>query len=189
MGKCNGESNGLPSANSFLHMGISTKTTPGQDEEIDELPFGMQSYISSVTFHSRQPRQAFVCHMDPSVFTSPASNRLSLSLEPARVMSIKFFHFAVFELHAIGYSRASLTDRVAFHKGFQHFLDRENLSFELNLSLEALGRPFVWVVRSSVSDEELELVSWTRDPQVAPAQVIVLSYPSVGGFVMNYEWN
>ncbi|GER33520.1 leucine-rich receptor-like protein kinase family protein [Striga asiatica] len=31
---------------------------------------------------------------------------------------------------------------------------------ELGLSLEALGRPFVWVVRRSVLEEELELVSW-----------------------------
>ncbi|GER29711.1 UDP-Glycosyltransferase superfamily protein [Striga asiatica] len=71
---------------------------------------------------------------------------------------------------------------------------------ELGLGLEASGRPFVWVVRRSTSNEELELVSWLGrfEERVrgkglvihgwAP-QVMILSHPSVGGFVTHCGWN
>lgn len=70
---------------------------------------------------------------------------------------------------------------------------------EIGLGLEALGRPFVWVVRGGKSEE---FENWIAEDGFeernrgkgvlvcgwAP-QVLILSHPAVGGFVTHCGWN
>lgn len=71
---------------------------------------------------------------------------------------------------------------------------------ELGLSLEASKRPFIWVIRGGYKKEEME--KWLKEDGFedrikgrgllirgwAP-QVLILSHPSIGGFLTHCGWN
>jgi UDP-glucosyl transferase 73C len=71
---------------------------------------------------------------------------------------------------------------------------------ELALALEASKRPFIWVIREGNKSEELE--KWISEERFeernkgrgliirgwAP-QVLILSHPSIGGFLTHCGWN
>jgi len=71
---------------------------------------------------------------------------------------------------------------------------------ELALALEATNRPFIWVIREGNKSEELE--KWISEERFeernkgrgliirgwAP-QVLILSHPSIGGFLTHCGWN
>ncbi|KAK8634945.1 hypothetical protein V6N13_022825 [Hibiscus sabdariffa] len=71
---------------------------------------------------------------------------------------------------------------------------------ELDLALEASKRPFIWVIRGGYKKEEME--KWLKEDGFeerirgrgllirgwAP-QVLILSHPSIGGFLTQCGWN
>lgn len=73
---------------------------------------------------------------------------------------------------------------------------------EISLGLEASGQPFVWVIKTRGEEASRELEQWIEDEAFeernkgkgliirgwAP-QTLILSHPSIGGFVSHCGWN